>query len=172
MNTKTVLTKREVSFPDDKLLISKTNANGIITYFNTIFLQVSGFSEAELIGQPHSIVRHPDMPRVIFKMLWDTLKQHREFNGYFKDMTKTGETFWVFVTITPSYNLDHQLNGYYMVCRKPEDEKLEYIKGFYQELKEIEEQSNSEEGLNQSLFKLNTVLNARECGYDEFILSI
>jgi PAS domain S-box-containing protein len=84
--------------PEDKFLVSKTDPRGIITYANEVFIEVSGYTEEELIGKPHNIIRHPDMPRTVFKLLWDTIKSGREFWGYVKNMAKDGSYYWVFAT--------------------------------------------------------------------------
>lgn len=164
--------QQEVIIPEDKLLISKTNSDSELFYANTFYCQLSGFNEKEIYGKKFDFAYHHDMPSIIYKMMWDTLRQHREFNGYIKNKTRHGDYYWSFCNITQSYDLEHHLIGYYLVNRKPEDEKLEYIKSLYKELKDIEDESNSQQAVDNSLFKLNTVLNAKECGYDEFILSI
>ena len=126
-------TKHEVLLPEDRILVSKTNQKGIITYCNHSFIEISGYSESELLGQQHNIVRHPDMPRVIFSLLWETLKSNHEFNAYIKNLAKNGDYYWVFANITPSYSPDNELLGYYSVGRKPEPDKLNYIQNLYLE---------------------------------------
>ena len=165
-------TKNERLFPEDKILVSKTNPKGVITYCNAGFIDISGYSESELLGTHHNIVRHPDMPRVIFSLLWETLQSNREFNGYIKNLAKDGSYYWVFANITPSYSPDNELLGYYSVRRKPEPDKLNYIQNLYLELSEIEQQSTTKDAINESRFKLDSILNGRETGYDEFVLSI
>lgn len=110
------------------------------------------------------------MPRVIFMLVWETLKSNREFNGYIKNLARDGSYYWVFANITPSISPGNELLGYYSVRRKPNSDKLNYIKNLYFELLEIE--SSSKDSLVESRFKLDSILNGREMGYDEFILSI
>lgn len=172
MKNKISPTSNETIVPKDKLLISKTNEKGIVTYCNTEFIKISGYQEKELLGQQHNIVRHPDMPRVIFKLLWDSLQNQREFNGYIKNLSKDGSYYWVFANVTLSYSANNELLGYYSVRRKPDEDKLNYVKLLYLELLEIEQQSSSKDAIEKSMFKLNSILNGREMGYDEFILSI
>lgn len=172
MKNKIKPTKNEHIFPEDKILVSKTNAKGIITYCNHSFLEISGYSESELLGKQHNIVRHPDMPRVIFSLLWEILQSNREFNGYIKNLAKDGGYYWFFANVTPSYSPDNELLGYNSVRRKPEPEKLNYIQNLYLELLEIEQQSASKNAIDESRYKLDSVLNGREMGYDEFVLSI
>ena len=172
MKNKITPTKRELVLPEDSFISSKTNAKGILTYTNSLFIKFSGYKESELLGQQHNIVRHPDMPRVIFQLLWETLQNNREFNGYIKNMTKDGSFYWVFANVAPTFSRDNEVLGYYSVRRKPDPEKLNYIQNLYADLLDIEQQSSSKEAINNSLSKLNTLLNGREKGYDEFILTI
>lgn len=162
----------EVVVPEDKILVSKTDTKGAITYCNTAFIKISGYKEKELLGQNHNILRHPDMPRVIFKLMWESLKIGREFNGYIKNLTKDGGFYWVFANITPSLSEKNEVLGFQSACRKPNAETLNYIQNLYLELLEIEQQTTGTDITKDSLYKLNSILNAREMGYDEFVLSI
>lgn len=173
MKNKINPTNQELTFSEDQILVSKTDTEGVITYCNDEFLNVSRYKESELIGQTHNIVRHPDMPQVIFMLLWSTIKSNREFNGYIKNLASDGGYYWVFANITASYSANNELLGYYSVRRKPDDNKLNYIKNLYLELLEIEEQSSSTgDAIKNSKHKLDSVLNGRELGYDEFVFSI
>jgi len=97
-------TNTEIFFEEDDIIVSKTDLKGRITYANQTFCRIAGYSEAELLGQPHSIIRHPDMPRAVFKLLWDTLVEGREIFAYVKNMAKNGIYYWVFAHVTPSYD--------------------------------------------------------------------
>lgn len=99
-------TGKEVFFPEDDIIVSKTDLKGRLTYTNRIFCDISSYSEAELMGQPHSIIRHPDMPRAVFKLLWDTLAEGREIFTYVKNMARSGDHYWVLAHVTPSYDKD------------------------------------------------------------------
>ena len=167
MKNKISPTNQEIIFPEDKVLVSKTDTKGIITYANTIFCDISCYKESELIGQQHNI-----MPRVIFKLLWDSLENNREFNAYIKNLTKDGNYYWVFANVTPNISPDNEILGYYSVRRKAAPDKLNYIQNLYIELSEIEKQASSKDAIDKSLYKLNSILNAREMGYEEFVLSI
>lgn len=172
MKYKITAKKLELVLPGDKILVSKTNTKGILTYCNSAFIDISGYKESELLGQQHNIVRHPDMPRIIFKLLWEALVNNREFNGYIKNLTKDGGYYWFFANITPSFSSDNELLGYYSVRRKPDPDKLNYIQNLYLELLEIEQESSSNDTIDSSRLKLDSILNSREKGYDEFVLSI
>ncbi len=95
------VTDREVEMTDEQVLVSRTDAGGRITFVNTDFIEVSGFTEAELIGQPHNIVRHPSMPKEAFADLWRSLKAGRPWDGLVKNRTKEGDFYWVRATVTP-----------------------------------------------------------------------
>ncbi len=95
------VTDREVAFPRDSILVSKTNRKGIITYVNPAFVAVSGFTEAELLGKNHNLVRHPDMPPEAFSDLWDTVAQGRTWTGLVKNRAKSGDYYWVRANVTP-----------------------------------------------------------------------
>ena len=172
MKNKVIPKNEELTLSEDKLLVSKTDTKGVITYANPAFSEYSGYKEAELLGMQHNIVRHPDMPCLIFELMWQALQSKREFNGYLKNLSKTGQFYWVFANITPSFDENNEVIGYYSVRRKPDNEKLKFIKNLYLELRDIEESDSSNDAIDKSRFKLNSILNAREKGYDEFILSI
>ena len=172
MKNKINPTDQELELPEDEFISSKTNTKGILTYANSLFIKYSGYKESELLGQQHNIIRHPDMPRVIFKLMWDTLQSNREFNGYIKNLNKDGSYYWVFANIAPSFSSENELLGYYSVRRKPDPEKLNYIQNLYADLLDVEQQSSAKDAIDNSLYRLNTILNGREKGYDEFILTI
>ena len=93
----------ETKVPEDELIVSRTDLNGTITYANDTFLEISGYSKDELIGQNHSIVRHPDMPNSIFEDLWKTIKEKKQWNGNVKNLRKDGGYYWVNATISGVY---------------------------------------------------------------------
>jgi PAS domain S-box-containing protein len=111
------VTNNEYVLPDDTLIVSKTDTKGKLTYFNEQFVAASGFTEAELIGQPHNIVRHPDMPPAAFQNLWDTIKAGRPWTGAVKNRRKNGDYYWVQASATPIW--EHgQITGYMSVRTK------------------------------------------------------
>ncbi len=94
----------ERTFKEDEIIVSKTDLKGIITYANRTFLDVALYREDEVLGMPHSIIRHPDMPRCVFKLLWDTIEEGNEIIAYVKNMAKNGDFYWVFAHVTPTFN--------------------------------------------------------------------
>lgn len=108
----------EVLLRDDAMIVSTTDLKGRIDYVNRDFLEVSGYTEAELLGQPHNILRHPDMPVEAFQDLWDTLKAERPWTGFVKNRTKSGDYYWVEANATPIWK-DGVVTGYMSLRRKP-----------------------------------------------------
>ena len=101
MRTNLPVTTVEYPITDDTLIASKTDSKGRLTYFNDEFVAASGFTEAELMGQPHNIIRHPDMPPEAFENLWTTLQAGKPWAGAVKNRRKNGDFYWVLVTASP-----------------------------------------------------------------------
>jgi len=115
---KVFYTDIETPYPDGKLIVSTTDKLGIITHVNQSFIEMSGYTEHELIGMPHSILRHPDMPAVAFKDLWDTVNRGEKWQGFVKNLRKDGGYYWVKATVIPNIR-NGQVVGYTSVRRKP-----------------------------------------------------
>ncbi|GGB90592.1 hypothetical protein GCM10011352_15780 [Marinobacterium zhoushanense] len=113
----------EVAFPDGKLIVSRTDLKGIITHVNQAFVDMSAYSRDELVGANHNILRHPDMPAVAFKGLWDTIENGEKWQGYVKNLRKDGRYYWVKATVIPNVR-DGKLVGYTSVRRKPSRSKI------------------------------------------------
>jgi PAS domain S-box-containing protein len=90
----------ETEVPSDELIISRTNLKGEITYANEIFADISGYSVEELIGKPHNIVRHPDMPKIVFKEMWQAIKEFKKWTGCIKNLRKDGGFYWVYAEVS------------------------------------------------------------------------
>ena len=161
-------TNNEVTFPEDNIIVSKTDTKGRITYCNELFIQMSGYSEEELLDQPHNILRHPDMPRAIFKLLWDTIQSKEEINAYAKNLCKDGSYYWVFANVTPSFDEKDNIIGYFSVRRKPKQASLNIIKDLYTKLLQIEKSS----GMEASMKYLQELLKEKGVSYEEFIISL
>ena len=165
------MTGNEVFFDDDEIIVSKTNLKGHITYCNDVFLRVAGYSEKEILGQPHSIIRHPDMPRCVFKLLWDTIQAGQEIFAYVVNRAKNGDHYWVLAHVTPSRDKDRQVVGYHSNRRVPDRAVLdEKIIPLYQSLL-AEEQSHAsrKEGMQLAFDRVVALLNESGVEYDEFI---
>jgi aerotaxis receptor len=119
------VTDIEYALSDDTMIVSKTDLKGKLTYFNDQFIEVSGFSEGELFGQPHNIVRHPDMPPAAFEDLWTTLKAGKPWTGAVKNRRKNGDYYWVLASATPQWE-NGQITGYMSIRTKlPADQRDE-----------------------------------------------
>lgn len=174
MTAKITPTQKEVFFERDHFIVSKTDLKGRITYVNRAFCAVAAYSEAELLGAPHSIVRHPDMPRAIFKLLWDRLAEGHEVFAYVKNMTRNGDFYWVFAHVTPSHNGARQMVGFHSNRRVPNRRVLtETITPLYAALKRVEDShANAKQGLAASYGQLNEIVLGKASSYDELVFSL
>ncbi len=125
---------REVPYPDGKLIVSRTDPSGIITHANRAFVEMSGYAREELLGVNHYILRHPDMPAVAFKDLWDTVTQGKKWQGYVKNLRKDGAYYWVKATVIPNIR-NGELVGYTSVRRKPSRSKIKESEALYATLR-------------------------------------
>jgi PAS domain S-box-containing protein len=125
-----LVTDIETPYPEGRLIVSRTDSKGFITHVNQSFVSMSGYSEAELIGAPHSILRHPDMPAAAFRDLWDTVRAGKTWQGYVKNLRKDGGYYWVKATVIPNFR-DGRIAGYTSVRRKPSRQKVEEHQALY-----------------------------------------
>lgn len=157
-------TQVEHQVREDDFLVSKTDPKGKITYCNPPFMQIAGFSEKELLGKPHSIVRHPDMPSTIFKLLWETIAKKKEIFAYVKNLSTDGGYYWVYANITASLDASNNIAGYYSVRRKANPKALEIIKPLYKKLLSLEKSS----GMQAASTYLHTFLDEKGVDYATF----
>lgn len=166
-------TDREVFFGSDEVIVSKTDLKGIITYANDVFLNIAGYSEDEVLGQPHNLIRHPDMPRCVFWLLWNEVQAGREIFAYVKNMTKSGDYYWVLAHVTPSRDAGGQIVGYHSNRRTPERKAVATIDRLYKDLLAVERREQSpKDGLAAGIAALNRQLEQAGIGYDEFVFSL
>jgi len=166
-------TGRESPFHENEIIVSKTDLKGRLTYANDVFLRVSGFSAREIVGQPHNIIRHPDMPRTIFKLLWETIEAKGEIFAYVVNMASNGDHYWVLAHVTPSFDAQGNVVGYHSNRRKPDPDKIEKIIPIYKALLARESSvRNQKDGMLAACDMLNAELKTKGVAYDEFILSL
>jgi PAS domain S-box-containing protein len=166
-------TGKECPFGEEELIVSKTNLKGHITYANDVFLRLSKFSRKELIGAPHSLIRHPDMPRCVFKLLWDTIEAKQEIFAYVLNMARDGDHYWVFAHVTPTFDAQRNIIGYHSNRRKPNPEQVAKVKGLYEALLvEESRHSNRKDGMQRGYEMLVATLKGAGLDYDEFVFSI
>lgn len=168
------VTDHEVHFDRDELIVSKTDTTGRIAYANGVFVRVSGYTRAELVGAPHSILRHPDMPRCVFKLLWSRIAEGHEIFAYVKNRTKDGGFYWAFAHVTPSFDESGAIKSYHSNRRVPERRVVEQvITPLYADLLAIEQRTaDRKAGLQASYAALLDRIEQKGVGYDEFILSV
>ena len=164
---------RERPFGAQEIIVSKTDPAGKITYANDVFCKVGAYTVEELIGKPHSILRHPDMPRAVFRLLWERIKSGEEIFAYVKNLAKTGEYYWVFAHVTPSFGPDRQITGYHSNRRAPHRSALNQIEPIYRALLQEEgRHADRKAGMDASYAMLNEHLAKAGKSYDEFVFSI
>ncbi len=167
------LTGTERTFGEDDIIVSKTDLKGNLTYVNKVFLDIASMSESQCLGAAHSVIRHPDMPRCIFKLLWDGLQDGREVFAYVVNMASNGDHYWVFAHVTPSFNANGDIIGYHSNRRVPDARIMPAIKELYGKLlAEEKRHPDRKQGLKASTDMLNDMLQTKGMGYDEFIFSL
>lgn len=168
------LTGQERFFDKNEIIVSKTDLQGRILYANRVFMRVGLYEEKELLGVPHSILRHPDMPRCVFKLLWDQIQVGHEVFAYVINRASNGDHYWVLAHVTPSYGDDGVINGYHSNRRVPNRKTVdEVIIPTYKSLLEIENKHrNAKEGMSASYQQLYKILKEKGSTYDEFIFSL
>ncbi|MCB1890276.1 MAG: PAS domain-containing protein [Rhodocyclaceae bacterium] len=157
---------------EDDFIVSKTNPKGIITYGNPIFVEFSGYSEDELIGSQHNIIRHPDMPRAAFKLAWDTIQSGKEFFAYVKNMSKDGGYYWVFTHITPDFDPSGGIVGYTSVRRCPKRSAIETITPVYAQMLAAEKAAGAREAIGAGTQVLVDVMTQMGMGYEELVFAL
>jgi hypothetical protein len=131
-------------------------------------MDMAEYSEAELLGKPHNIVRHPDMPKAVFKLLWDRIKNKQEIFAYVVNKTKNGNEYWVYANVTASVDANGKVIGYYSVRRMPKQSALDVIIPLYKQMVDAEKKG----GVDASNKILTDVLKHKGMDYDELIISL
>lgn len=153
---------------ENDFLVSKTDLKGRIIYCNQIFMDMAEYRESELISKPHNIIRHPDVPKAIFRYLWQEIPQKQEVFAYIINRSKNGNDYWVYANITASTDERGEITDYYSVRRKPNERALETIIPLYKQM--IKAQNN--DGIDASFNILATLLKQKGATYNEFIISL
>ncbi len=157
---------KEVVWDKSRVIMSKTDHRGIIEYTNEVFVDVCGYEDYELMGQPHSIIRHPDMPKVLFKVLWENLKLGGNFHAVVKNLAKSGRYYWVVTDFESTKNEDGEITHYFGRRRAvPQEIITNYIEPLYKKLLQIEKAS----GVEYSEKYLIGFLEEKNRSYVEYI---
>jgi len=156
----------EIKLNTKRYIVSKTNPKGIIEYGNDYFVEISGYTETELIGQPHSIIRHPDMPKIVFKMMWDRIQNNENIMAVVKNLAKDGSYYWVVTEFEAKVDpITNDIISYTAFRKAAPPKAVEAIAPIYQKLIEIEAQG----GMEASEKYLRGYLEEKDITYDELI---
>ncbi|WP_206056784.1 PAS domain-containing protein [Nocardioides sp. GY 10113] len=163
----------ERTFGADEVIVTKTDRGGRMTYVNDVFCRVSAHPEREMLGQPHNMIRHPDMPRAVFKLLWETIDAGREIFALVLNLAGDGAHYWVLAHVTPTRDASGAVVGYHSNRRVPSRAAVAAADGLYRELRAVEARH---QGANEAAEAGYQALMARlqEAGqtYDEFVWSL
>jgi PAS domain S-box-containing protein len=170
MKRKEIIPTTEERFMrENDFIVSKTDLTGRIIYGNEIFIEFSGYEEHELLGVQHNIVRHPDMPRVVFKLLWDYLAEDKEIFAYVKNMSKDGGFYWVFTHVAPIIDKNKQKVGYTSVRRMPNPKAIPIVTDVYKTMLEAEKQAGAKGAMAASGAILGKLLADKGVSYEGLI---
>ena len=168
------LTGIEKTFDSDEIIVTKTDLQGKITYGNRTFFKLAGYSEKDCIGSQHNIIRHPEMPRCVFKLLWDTLKSGNEIFAYVNNRSKNGDSYWVFAHVTPSFDGSGNAVGYHSNRRVPNKQVLsQHIIPLYKKLLDVEKTNSSPQaGMEAALGAVEDLLKESKVTFNQLVFSL
>lgn len=168
------LSGREKAFRDDEIIVSKTDLAGKLTYGNRTFYKMACLSEKQCLGQPHNIIRHPEMPRTVFELLWRTLQSGQEIFAYVNNRSNDGDNYWVFAHVTPSLDGSGNVTGYHSNRRAPNRKIVDgKIVPLYRDLLKIEKSAASPKtALEDGCTKIESLLQETKMSFNEFMFSL
>lgn len=158
----------ELKLNRSDLVVSKTDLKGVITYANPSFVHISGYTTLELVGQNHHVSRHPDMPRTIFKHMWERLSQEKPTYCYIKNLAKDGSFYWVFAYIVPDYDANGKIVGFHSERRAPNPKAIDDITNLYDKIKRIE----IIDGLDAAMETLNNIATSKAESCENFVYNL
>ncbi len=169
-----VLTGCERTFDKDEIIVSKTDPKGRIIYVNEVFLDIAGYTEAEILGKSHNVIRHPHMPRCIFKLLWQTISAGRECFAYVLNRAKNGDHYWVLAHITPTFLPGgNAIGSYHSNRRSPRPGTVGKIAALYQDLRHVElAHTDPKAGMAAAGAALDQRLKDLGVPYDQFVFAL
>ena len=167
-----VPTDHEKVMRDTDFIVSKTDTKGRLTYGNRIFNEFAGLQEQDLLGKQHNIIRHPDMPRTVFDLLWQRIQKGEEIFAYVKNMSADGSYYWVYANVTASYDTNGQIVGYYSVRRKPSADAMRVIPGLYDALLAEEKRNPARDQIAAGTTMLTNKLADMGVTYDQFVYQL
>ncbi len=156
----------EIKLDPKKYILSKTDTKGIIEYGNDYFVEIAGYTEEELIGKNHNIIRHPDMPKIVFELLWRRIENRQNITAVVKNMAKDGRYYWVVTDFEIKVDkVTNDITGYFAYRTAAPKKAIEAMEPLYKKLVSIEKTS----GMDGSGKYLNALLEAEGKTYDQFI---
>ena len=162
------ITNREKVLNQNDFIVSKTDTRGKIIYCNEIFASMSGYPPADLIGANHNLIRHLDMPKIAFKLVWDLIQKKDEFFGFVKNLSADGSYYWVFAYITADLDRNGNITSYTSVRRKMPQSAIDIITPIYKQMVDAERSG----GMEASKKLLEDLLEKHNLGYREFIINL
>jgi PAS domain S-box-containing protein len=162
------ITNHEKKLGDNDFIVSKTDTKGKIIYCNEIFTKMAGYPAADLIGANHNLIRHPDMPKVAFKLVWDKIQAKEEFFGFVKNLCADGGYYWVLAYITADLDEHGNIISYTSVRRKPPQSSIDIITPLYRQMVEAEKRG----GMEASAKILTDLLEEHQLEYDELVMNL
>lgn len=162
------INNNEKKLGDNDFIVSKTDTKGKIIYCNEMFTQMAGYPPSDIIGANHNLIRHPDMPRIAFKIAWDLIQNKKEFFGFVKNLCSDGGYYWVFAYITADLDSRGTIISYTSVRRKAPQSAIDIITPIYKSLLEAESRGN----IDAAQKVLNELLKSHKIEYDEFVINI
>jgi PAS domain S-box-containing protein len=166
-------TGREITFGEHEIIVSKTDLRGIITYSNPVFHRISGYTEEEVHGKPHNIIRHPDMPRSVFRLLWDTIESGQEIFAYVLNMASNGDGYWVFAHVTPSFNTKSKIIGFHSNRRVAHEDALKKVRPLYARMiAEERKHSTTDSQIAAGTAVLHAAIAQGHTTYGEFVFAL
>jgi PAS domain-containing protein len=171
--TRPTPTGRESPLGEDEIIVTKTDTRGRIAYANEVFLRVSALTWQDAIGAPHSLVRHPAMPRCVFELMWKTIQSGGEFFGYVLNLATNGDHYWVFAHVTPSFGPDGKVSGFHSNRRKPEARQVASVSALYRDLLAVEQRvEDRKRGQQMGSEALAAMLAEKGMSYDRFAFAL
>jgi len=158
----------EKKLGDNDFIVSKTDTKGKIIYCNEIFTQMAGYPASDIIGANHNLIRHPQMPKLAFKLAWNLIENKKEFFGFVKNLCSDGGFYWVFAYITADLNSNGTIISYTSVRRKAPQSAIDIIEPIYKTLLEAENRG----GIDASKKILDNLLQSKKISYDEFVINL
>ncbi|MFC6696926.1 PAS domain-containing protein [Nocardioides daphniae] len=152
--------------------MTKTDLQGRLTYANDVFLHFSALTEDEAIGQPHNLIRHPEMPGGVFALLWERVQAGKEIFAYVKNLGHDGVAYWVFAHVTPTFDGTGAITGYHSMRRAPRRSALPAVERVYAQMRALEAGKPARPAAQESLEWLVGQLAEQDMDYDAWVWSL